>query len=173
MPEFVNPKEILSQLRLEEDMVAADFGCGSGSWVIPLAEMLKKGKIFAVDVQKEPLSALEGKAKLARILNIEIIIADVEEKIPEIEDSSCNLVLLTNLLFQIKNKEAVFKQANRVLKKGGAVLVVEWLPNSSFGPKDSRISPDEIKDIAGKAGFSFEKEVKSGDYHYALVFRKK
>lgn len=172
MPEFVNPIEILNKLELRKSMVAADFGSGSGGWTIPLAKRLEQGLVFAVDIQGEPLSALQGKAKFQKVANIKTIVADVEQEIPGIRASTCDLVLITDLLFQVDNKKAVFQEARRVLKPRGKVLVVEWQPNSSLGPKDNKPSPEAVKQIASEAGFQLGKEFKAGDYHYGLVFVK-
>ena len=49
-PTFLNPQEVLNHLELEGDMVAADFGSGSGGWAIPLAKRLKFGKVYAIDI---------------------------------------------------------------------------------------------------------------------------
>ena len=172
MPEFVNPIQILDQIGLKANMTAADFGSGSGGWAIPLAKLLEDGQVFAVDIQEEPLSALEGRAKLQGIPNIRKIIANVEEKIPGLPELSCDLILMTDLLFQIDNKEGVFKEAKRVLKPGGKILVVEWTPGVSLGPKEGRVSKDEVKEIAKNLGFQLEKGFKAGDYHYGLIFKK-
>ena len=48
-------------------MIAADFGCGSGGWAIPLAKKLEEGKVYAIDILEEPLSALRARAKLEKI----------------------------------------------------------------------------------------------------------
>jgi len=172
MPEFVNPQQILNQLNLSANMTAADFGCGSGGWTIPLAKILQKGKVLAVDIQEEPLSALESQMKLQGVSNIQKIVADVEEKIPEIKDGSCDLVLMTDLLFQIDDKEKVFSEAKRILKPKGKILVVEWLPNAILGPQEGRVSSQEVIKIAQNVGLGLEREFKAGDYHYGLLFFK-
>jgi ubiquinone/menaquinone biosynthesis C-methylase UbiE len=63
MEEFLNPEKILEKLNLNKKIVAADFGCGSGGWTIPLAKKVKW--VFAIDIQEEPLSALRSRMKLA------------------------------------------------------------------------------------------------------------
>ena len=172
MPEFVNPTQLLEQIGLRPNMMAADFGSGSGGWAIPLARKLEEGQVFAVDIQEEPLSALEGKAKLQGLSNIRRIVADIEEKIPQLKDLFFDLVLMTDLLFQIDDKEAAFMEAKRVLRIGGRILVVEWLSGASLGPEDGAVSPEEIKEIAKNLGFHLEKEFKAGDYHFAITFTK-
>ena len=173
MVKFVNPKEVLNKLKLRSDMIAADFGCGAGGWVIPLARKLEQGLVYAIDIQEDILSALDGEVKLAGLQNIKKILSDVEiengSKIPVL---SCDLILMTNLLFQTENKKEVFKEANRILKPNGKILVVDWKPEASLGPEKGRVSPEEIKILAKEFRLELKKEFSAGDYHYALVFEK-
>ncbi|MEK7173125.1 MAG: class I SAM-dependent methyltransferase, partial [Patescibacteria group bacterium] len=167
---FLDPNEILSQLPLEKDMIAADFGCGSGGWVIPLAQKLTDGIVYAVDVQESSLSAMMSKANLQGLSNIKKVLADIERGVKQIDDSSCELVLMTNLLFQVDNKEAVFKEAKRILKESGRILVIEWGMESPFGPmQESRVSSGRAQEFAEKAGFVLEKKIETGGYHYGLL----
>src|SRR3989344_7043258 len=168
MENFLNPIQTLKQLKINKNMVAADFGSGSGGWVLPLAKILENGKIFAVDILAEPLSALESKAKLNNLSNIETIRADVEKGV-NILSGSCDLVLLTNLLFQLENKKAVFEEAKRVLRSGGKILVVDWKKTAKMGPEQNRVSPVEVKKIAKEVGLELEKEFEAGKCHFSLV----
>jgi len=172
MPEFVDPNQILNQLGIKSTMLAADFGCGSGGWTIPLARALKHGKVFAVDIKDEAFSALESKAKLMGVSNIKSITGDLERNIPELRNSIFDLVLMTDLLFQLDDKERVFQEADRILKSGGRVLVVDWKPDAPFGPDQGKVSSEEARKIAERFGFQFGKELDAGAYHYALVFAK-
>jgi len=171
MEGFLNPNEVLNQLKLLGEMIAADFGSGSGGWAIPLAKRLKFGKVYAVDILEEPLSALKSKAEIQKVYNIETINSNVEKGI-KLPDLSCDLVLLTNLLFQVDDKKKVLTEAKRVLKKGGKILVVDWLPEAPQGPKEGRILPEEVKKIAKNLNLKLEKEFRTGIYHYGLIFIK-
>jgi len=171
MEGFLNPEKIINQLELRSDMSAADFGCGSGGWVIPLAKRLKQGKIYAIDILEEPISALKGKAQLEGLSNIETIQADVE-KDAKIISESVDLVLATNLFFETEDDAGVMREIKRVLKNKGQLLVVDWKKDAPFGPKGKRISAEEIKKLASEAGFQLKKELDAGSYHYGLVFEK-
>ena len=168
--EFLNPKKILEKLNLKKDLIAADFGCGSGGWVIPLAKILEDGKIYAIDILEEPLSALKGKAKLEGISNIELVKNDVEKGV-RLLSQSCDLVLMTNLLFECENKKKVLEEGKRVLKKEGKLLIVDWKKESKIGPAE-KVSPEEVKKMAKDIGFKLEKEFEAGPHHWALVFSK-
>jgi len=153
-------------------MLAADFGCGSGEWVLPLAETLDGGKVYAIDLLDEPLSALRGKARVKKLTNIEIVKSDVEKTISRLLANSLDLVLVTNLLFQIANKKAVFDEAKRVLRPEGKMLVVDWSEEASIGPA-RKIPVQELKNMAQESGFSLESEFDAGNFHIGLIFDKK
>jgi len=172
MEDFLNPIEVLKDLKLQPDMAAADLGCGSGGWTIPLAKELEDGFVYALDILEEPLSALQSRAKLEKLQNIRTIRADLEKQIP-LGSDSIDFVLISNLLFQCENKKGIFSEAKRILKKGGRILVVDWKTNASLGPeKESRVSEEEIKKIAQEFGLKPEKEFEAGTCHFGLIFEK-
>lgn len=167
---FLDPKQALNKLKIKKDFIAADFGCGSGGWVLPLARMLEDGKVYAIDLLEEPLSALRSKMKTFNVLNIEPIQADVEKN-SKLFDNSCDLLLMTNLLFQVDDMNKILKEAKRVLKEKGRILIVDWQHDSVLGP-ENKISVSKVKEVAEKIGFNLEKEFEAGIYHWALIFVK-
>ena len=174
MTNFLKPEEILNFLKLKSNMKAGEFGCGAGGFVIPLAKKLDEGKVYALDIQPEPLSALEGKAKMAGLSNIETIQCDLEEpKGSTLPDSCLDLVIIANVLFQVENESAFLSEAKRVLKEEGKILVIDWKETAPFGPEGERVNPEEIKKIAEDLGLKLETEFSASAYHYGLIFSKK
>ncbi|MGB9743270.1 MAG: class I SAM-dependent methyltransferase [Minisyncoccales bacterium] len=171
MPEFINPEKVLDQLNLRAEMIAADFGCGSGGWAIPLAKRLSNGLVYAIDILNEPLSALKSKAKWAKVTNIRTILSDVE-RVRGILDRSCDLVLMTNLLFQCENKKKILAEAKRVLKNNGLILVVDWKKEARLDPNQIYVSPDEVKKIAQELNLVVEKEFDISTSHYGIILKK-
>jgi ubiquinone/menaquinone biosynthesis C-methylase UbiE len=171
MEGFLEPEKILKEIRLRRNMTAVDFGCGSGGWAIPLAKELAEGKVIAVDILEEPLSALRARAKLEKIFNIDMVLANAE-KGTDLFENSADLVLMTNLLFQCEDKKAVLEEGKRVLKSSGKILVVDWNLESLMGPKEGRIPPEEVKKLAEGIGLTTKKEFQASSYHYGLVFEK-
>lgn len=173
MMEFLDPVKVINKLRVKSDMTVADFGCGAGGWVIPLSRKVEDGLIYAIDIQEEPMSVLESKINQQGISNIRLIRADLEkERGAAIADKTCDLVLMTNILFQVEDKKALFKEAKRVLNKQSKLLVVDWLPDTSIGPVEERVSPSEVKQLAEAFNFELKDEFSAGSYHYGLVFKK-
>jgi len=168
---FIDPQEIFKQLKLKKNMTAADFGCGSGGWAMPLARKLEEGKIYAIDILEEPLSALRARTRLEKIFNIEVIKSDIE-KTSRLFPESCDLVLITNLLFEVKDKKSVLEEGKRVLKPGGKILVVDWQEKTPLGPKEGRVSPEEVKNLAKELNLKLEKEFEASLYHWGLILVK-
>jgi len=171
MQGFLNPLEILEKLNLRKSMVAADFGSGSGGWVIPLAKILEEGKIYAIDILDEPLSALRARVRMEKIFNIETRKADVEKGVT-LMSGSCDLVLMTNLLFECENKKNVLEEGKRVLKEGCNLLLVDWVKDNPLTPEIEWLDFDEIKKMAKELGLKLEKEFEAGAYHWGLIFSK-
>ncbi|MFA5086347.1 MAG: class I SAM-dependent methyltransferase [Candidatus Paceibacterota bacterium] len=168
---FLNPQQILKNIPLKEDMVACDFGSGSGGWVLPLSKELKAGMVYAVDVLESAVSALNGRVSGEKIFNIKTIQADVEKRV-NIKDSYFDLVLMTNLLFQVQNREFVMKEAGRVLKSNGMLLIVDWNKDAPIGSGEGRLSLEEVVFLGEASGFKKGKEIPCGSFHWGVLLIK-
>jgi len=164
MVELLNPEKVISELPLEKEMSIADFGCGSGGWVIPLAKKSKDAKIYAIDVLREALSALKGRLEMEKVYNIRTVLADLE-KGSGLADDFLDLVLLTNILFQVDEKEKLIKEAHRTLRRDGMLLLVDW-----------EVKEDDAENKADKLvrqeGFKKIKEINAGEDHFAYLYKK-
>lgn len=172
MADFLNVNEVLSNIDLKEDMTVAEFGCGSGHFIIALAKKLREGKVYAMDVQEEMLSALKGKIASEKIGNVSTILCNLESPNGStLPDSCLDAVLIPNVLFQADDKYAIIKEGHRILKKGGELVIIDWLKPVPFGP-EILVKPEEVKEIAQGLGLALKKEFAAGDYHYGLLFVK-
>jgi ubiquinone/menaquinone biosynthesis C-methylase UbiE len=164
-----NPKEILGATELNRNYVAADVGCGSGFFTIPLARMVKK--VYGIDMQKEMLNYLKRKIDNQRIENITPLLSK-ENEIP-LENESLDLLISANTLHEFSNKEQMVREMQRVLRSNGKAVIVDFKKeNTGSGPPVAiRLSKDQAKFLFEKNGFTV---VKSKDltYHYLIVFQK-
>lgn len=173
MDTFLDPDKVLDEFELRPNMLAAEFGCGSGGFSLPLAKRLEDGLVHALDIQNPPLSVLKSRAFFENVTNIKVIRCDLEKpRGSTLSDSSLDLVLIPNVLFQVEDKKAIMQEARRVLKKEGKLLVVDWLPQASQGPEKRRVSAEEVKKISQELGLKLDKEFEAGKYHYGLIFTK-
>ena len=177
MPDgFLNPEEAIEAWDVRPGDKIADFGCGAGFFSVPFGQRVgPNGKVYALDIRPEALEATRAKVKLFHLFNIESQRADLElPRGSNIRDESLDKIVISNILFQVQNKNAVAQEAYRILRKGGSLMVVEWSEGaSSGGPSmDHRVGEDEAKTILESAGFSLYKKFPAGSYHYGLIFNK-
>lgn len=157
-------------------MVVADFGSGSGYFVLAAAKKVgKEGKVYAIDILEPPLEAILSRAKLLGLTNVETVRSDLER--PEgstLKAHSVNLVLVANILFEVEDENALIEEAGRILKKGGELLVVEWLPEKILNSREVHpMKKEEAKKLISKnEAFKFVKELDAGGYHYGMLFEK-
>jgi hypothetical protein len=52
------------------------------------------------------------------------------------------------------------------------ILIVDWRKDAPMGSKEGRISLQETKEMAIKAGLKIEKEFIAGVFHWGLILKK-
>jgi len=173
---FSDPIKNVEQCNIQAGMEIADFGSGSGHYSIAAARaLISTGRVYAIDIQQELLTKLKNTATHEGLYNIEVIWGDIEKLGgTKLKDNSINLVFLSNILFQVENKDMVIKEVKRVLQSGGRVMVVDWTDSfGGLGPK-----PEVVfrKDMAistfEKNGFHLDREILAGAHHYGLIYKK-
>ena len=154
-------------------MIAVEFGCGSADFAQVLAKKVHKGRVYALDIDQQKLSALKSKSALHKLNNIVTVACDLEaENGSTLKAGSCDMVVIPNLLFQVENKRGIMFEANRILKSSGQCLVIDWLKENPLHKKEHLLAPDQVKRIAAESTLSLKKEFAAGDYHYGLLFQK-
>jgi len=165
---FSHPDRIVANLHIPEGAKIADFGCGSGYFTLLLAELVgPSGMVSAIDVQQAPLDVVRSRAGDKGLSNIVFIRGNLEKSGgSNLEDNSQDMVLLANILF---------REAVRVLRPGGEIVIIDWIPRVPFGgPHEQgwKLSADEGRALAQTAGLSFVKEIAASINHWGLLFRK-
>jgi ubiquinone/menaquinone biosynthesis C-methylase UbiE len=111
--------DVLKEAGIESGVSVIDFGCGPGSYLLPLAELVgPSGKIYALDVH--PLAIQEVKKKTLRygLKNIVAIESDCSTGLP---DNCVDTVLLYDVFHGLARPDDILKEIHRVLKPGGTL----------------------------------------------------
>ncbi len=173
---FSVPEKNIEQLALRQDQIVADFGAGSGAYTLAAAKALNgSGKVYAIDVQKDLLARLEKTCHEAHVGNVSFIWGNME--IPggtKLRDKSADVVIVSNVLFQTPDKRTVIGEAERVLRDGGRLLLVDWTGSfNNMGPTPEQVFPEkDARALVESLYFSFDRILSAGNYHYGLIFRK-
>ncbi|MBI4050538.1 MAG: class I SAM-dependent methyltransferase [Candidatus Doudnabacteria bacterium] len=173
--EFLNPEILLKAVPLESGKVVADFGCGNGYYAVAAATLVgNKGQVYALDIMEDALAQTATLGKLVGVRNISALQCDLEKpgSCP-LPGTSCDLVILASILHQVSNQDNLVREAYKVLKTGGQILVIEWNPDAIFGPPvNERISRFQAQKLLEKHGLRPIAELPAGAFHYALLYGK-
>lgn len=106
---------------LPPDMVVADIGCGTGDATAHLAPYV--GEIIAID--REPAMLDAARKRLKDFANITFREGDLD-RLP-LDNASVDAATVFLVLHHVEDPGRAIKEIARVLKKGGAVMIVDMV----------------------------------------------
>jgi SAM-dependent methyltransferase len=107
---------------IKEGDVVLDLGSGAGfDCFLASKKVGKTGKVIGLDMTEEMVNKARLLAKEHGYTNVEFKLGDIE-KMP-IEDCSVDVIISNCVINLAPNKQEVFKEAYRVLRRGGKMYV--------------------------------------------------
>jgi ubiquinone/menaquinone biosynthesis C-methylase UbiE len=175
--ELINPFKTLERAGLRKGSHVVDLGCGAlGHFVFPAAQMTGgEGRVYAVDIDKTALKAVERAARHDQYWNVIPVWSDIDVvNAARIPSESIDLTILANNLYLSANRAGMVAEAERLTKPGGRILVIEWKPiRTAIGPAvENRMSADDAKRYFADDALALIDEFDAGDSHYALLYAK-
>lgn len=170
---FTDPIKNLKALGLKEDDIVADLGAGTGFYSIAAGHIVSKGKVYAIEINKDFLGTIKNKAKEAHLNNVEILWGNIEKRGgTKIGDGILDAVIVSNVLFQIEDKEQFVLEVKRILKPKGKILLIDW-SESSIMNANTTFPKIKAREIFEKKDFLFDREINAGEHHYGMILIKK
>ncbi len=173
---FMDPGKIINHINIKEGSVVADIGCGAGYFTVPIAKKVgNTGQVYAIDVLTSALELVESKAKLEGLLNIKTIRANAEvNNSSKLGDHIADFVILANIFRQTNSngRPIILAESKRILKNNGLLAVIDLIPGKNALGVENKdcASEKEIKELAVRVGFRFERSFAVDGDHYGLVF---
>jgi trans-aconitate 2-methyltransferase len=187
--------ELLEKRKISESEIVMDAGCGTGRVTKIIANKVKRGKVYAVDLDENMI--INAKKNLKDLSNIVFVKSDLSDvKLPE----KIDLVFSNAVIHWILDHKKLFTNFWDVLKPGGKLLIqcggkgnLDTIPNAlekvrmtqRFDhyfknwkiPWNFASSADTIK-ILNEIGFKdiqanlVEKKTKFGNFQEYILFMK-
>jgi ubiquinone/menaquinone biosynthesis C-methylase UbiE/DNA-binding MarR family transcriptional regulator len=108
---------------LPRDLVVADLGCGTGQITQLLADHVKQ--VLAIDNSPAMLKA--AKKRLGERANVDLRRGELQA-LP-VDDTAVDAAMLVLVLSYVDAIEPVLKEACRILRPGGSLVVIDLLPH--------------------------------------------
>ena len=164
-----NPAEFVAAVTIPPGARVAEIGCGTGWFTFEIEKAVRpRGMVYALDMQPAMLQILETRREhWERILTL-----PCGQNEFELDDHEVDLVFHANVLHECVQPERHLREAYRVLKSGGRLVVIEWHwadEESQPGPSNSvRLEVQTTRELVETAGFTILRVEDIGPYHYAL-----
>lgn len=173
-----NPVALAS---LKEGDVVLDLGSGAGFDAFLSAQCIgKTGRVIGVDMTPEMVAKAKENARKGNYTNVEFRLGEIE-KLP-VEDSYINVIISNCVINLSPDKETVFKEAYRVLKAGGRLMVSDLVLAKDL-PKEIKnsveayvgclagaIKKEEYLRFIEQAGFQDIKIISESSYPVDAMF---
>ncbi len=119
------PAKLIEALQLKPGQVIADIGAGSGYYSFRMAEKVgPKGKVFAVDIQREMLEIIRQRMRVRKISNVEPIQGTVTD--PKLPAGTVDLILMVDVYHEFSHPFEMVENMVKALKPGGRLVFVEF-----------------------------------------------
>jgi len=176
---FTDPKKNVHEFGFIPGQRVVDFGSGSGHYVSELSTLLgPSGKVVAVDIEDDLLVKLKNEAIIAGRDNVEVIDGDVEKRNgTKLRDNFADGVVMSNILYQLRDVKGALEEAKRILKPGGRVCVIDWIDFSMVSKANKVNNLKPLSELDARkafesAGFTLDRTFGAGESHYGLIFGK-
>ena len=162
------PHEVIQALALRPEALVADIGAGTGYFSARLANMLPKGKVYAVDIEPDMVRYLGERAQREGLKNlIPVRGSPGEANLPEPVD----LVLLVDVYHHIDARTRYFERLKDSLRADARVAIIDFRREAKEGPPPAeRIPPAQVKSEMARAGYGLAGEFAFLPNQYFLVF---
>lgn len=118
-------RRLLRELRVQPGQVVCDLGCGNGFYTLRLARLTgSRGKVYAVDIQREMLDMLEERAGEADLENVIPVLGS--ETDPRLPANAVDLVLMVDVYHEFSHPQEMLSAIRKSLKPGGRIAVAEF-----------------------------------------------
>ncbi|MBX4262616.1 class I SAM-dependent methyltransferase [Clostridium estertheticum] len=124
--EDTNPRKKILNFISDEKLKVLEVCIGTGTNSIIIAENRTNTEIVGIDLSKEMLALAKEKIEKRGIRNIKTLVMDATNM--NFDDNYFDVVLISLVLHEVDDtiRHKIMKEAKRVLKNKGKIIIIEW-----------------------------------------------
>lgn len=170
--EWQQPDKVVRALRLARGQTVAEVGAGPGYFALRMAKKVgPTGSVFAVDVEPRMLEVLRERIASAKVRNVVPVLGMPND--PLLPASSCDRILLVNVLHHFEDPRGFLRRLGRALGPGGRLVNIDYHAGESpvGPPPEHRIARERFVAIGRSAGYEVDRELEFLPYQYFFVLQ--
>ena len=152
--DYLDPEVIWAAAGVDHPATIIEIGAGTGMFACRFAEFAPGAEVYAVDVEPQMVrwmfehrpAALAGRLKptLSR------------ETVVPLPTGEADVLVMINVHHELADPLSTYREALRLLRIGGSVVVADWAPGDTAGgpPQHVRVSGETIAELLGRVGFA-------------------
>lgn len=144
--------EAVGRLGLAPGAVVADIGAGSGVFTLPLARVVPRGRVYAVDIDQGLVDHIGRRAEEARAANVRPVLGAFTD--PRLPARDVDVAFIYDVLHHIEDRATYLRSLAGYLKPEGRIAVIDFHPE--LGPHRNepqlQVTRDQTREWMAAAG---------------------
>ncbi|RYZ99050.1 MAG: class I SAM-dependent methyltransferase [Sphingobacteriaceae bacterium] len=167
-----NTSLAIAKLPITANSVVADIGAGTGYYTFRIADKLKQGKVYAVEIQDEAITYLKNKAGQRDQKNVTVIKG--AEKSPNLPANTIDLAIMVDVYHELSYPHEMLQAIWRSLKAHGKLLLLEYrAEDPAIGIKPlHKMSVSQVSKELAANGFKLVQREDFLPIQHYLVYEK-
>ena len=167
------PDRALDLIGIATDSTIADVGAGNGYITWRLAQRAgPKGKVYAVDIQREMLDMLRKNMRDRKIVNVEPILGAFDD--PKLPAGAIDLIILVDVYHEFSEPQKMVRKMRESLKPDGRLVLLEYRGEDPAVPirPEHKMTVQQVKAELEPEGLRLDKLMDDLPRQHILIFRK-
>lgn len=166
------PDLVLEAMQLKPTDVVADIGAGTGYFTFRLAERVRQGKVYAVDIQPEMLEIIKARMQARHVQNVIPTLGSPQN--PNLPENAIDIVLLVDAYHEFEYPFEMMQALVRSLKVGGRVIQIEYRAEDDAVPIKPlhKMSEAQAKKEMHAVGLKWLATQSSLPWQHIFIFEK-
>ncbi|MEM8928984.1 MAG: class I SAM-dependent methyltransferase [Bacteroidota bacterium] len=163
---------LLQNMDIQESDHIADIGAGSGYHAFKMAELATNGIIYAVDIQKEMISAMKIKKEAGNYANVQLIQGTKTDV--NLAPNSLDKVLIVDVYHEMSHPVEMMQSIKKALKPSGEVYLIEYRgedPRVPIKRLHKMTEAQAVKEM-NAIGFELRENITNLPWQHCMVFVK-
>lgn len=152
--EYLTPEILWAAARTPKARSIVDVGAGTGLFARKFAQFAPHADVYAVDMHPAMVRWMFEHMPPALNDRLHPLLSS-EDAVP-LPTGEADLVVMINVHHELSEPRANYREAMRLLRIGGTLLVADWKPgDATHGPPQHvRASAEQIAEVVAAVGFA-------------------